>query len=102
MAKVVYTAESIAPYVVGGMQTVARRHIRYLQDAGHQLTVLHSRISADATDKLCDPAFRRIPWPGEKRRWRYPGQYAGELQRYSREIRKQVADLGLTCNFLAA
>ncbi|MCI5142461.1 MAG: glycosyltransferase family 1 protein [Candidatus Electrothrix sp. ATG1] len=91
MAKVLYVTESIAPYVIGGMQTVARRHIQYLKDDGHDVIVLHSRVPFGALGHINDPALNLLPWPGENRKWRYPGQYALELRKYSQEVLKWVS-----------
>lgn len=88
MAKVLYATESIAPYVTGGMQEVARRHIQYLRDAGHDVIGLHSRVEHEVPyDDVHD--LIHIPWK-DKSRWRYPGKYVEQLRLYSQKVAEWI------------
>lgn len=83
--KILYIAESISPFVVGGMQEVAKRHITYLGEKGYEVSILHSRVAYDTVfNHENNVELIRLPWPKEG--WkglRYPGAYASALHQYS-------------------
>jgi glycosyltransferase involved in cell wall biosynthesis len=71
---------------MGGMQEVSRRHIRWLGEAGHELMVVHSRISPST--KLDLPGKHvLVPWP--QRNWAEqfrPWRYANDLRAFSQPV----------------
>lgn len=83
-AQIVYVTDGLSPWVIGGMQTVARRHIGWLVEAGYPVTVVHGMaedVHIDGLDMI------RIPWPSSGRVGRLsPWKYANELRRFSRDV----------------
>lgn len=81
---IVYVTDGLSPWVIGGMQTVARRHIGWLVEAGYHVTVVHGMaedVQIDGLDMI------RIPWPSSGRVGRLsPWKYANELRRFSRDV----------------
>ncbi|MBF0193036.1 MAG: glycosyltransferase family 4 protein [Magnetococcales bacterium] len=83
MAIILYVTESIAPFVIGGMQEVARRHISYLHGNGHNVVAIHSRINIDIEGDIPTGLYH-IPWP--QLPLNYPGRYPHTLYRLSRLV----------------
>ena len=82
--KIVYVTDGLSPWVIGGMPTVARRHVAWLVDAGCDVTVAHG-MARDV--HIAEVDMIRIPWPHSA----YPGKlnpwkYANELRRFSRAV----------------
>ena len=83
MARILYVTDGVAPYVIGGMQSVARRHICWLSESKHEVLTLYSNTPADVVPNwpgqtLC-LAWPRRPWIGRLDPWRY----VRDLKRYS-------------------
>jgi glycosyltransferase involved in cell wall biosynthesis len=83
VARILYVTDGISPWVVGGMQVVARRHIAWLGDAGHDVLAVASRgVIPERADLPARIVF--VPWPaGSTFQKLNPWNYAWELQRFS-------------------
>jgi glycosyltransferase involved in cell wall biosynthesis len=88
--RILYVTDGIAPYVVGGMQAVARRHIESLADAGHDVVLLAPDF--DGSDEPQPWTVVRRPWPRRSFLHRLsPWRYVADLKRFSRAV-TAVAD----------
>jgi glycosyltransferase involved in cell wall biosynthesis len=86
--RVVYVTDGLSPWVIGGMQTVARRHVGWLVEAGYHVTVVHGM--ADDV-QLDDVDMVRVPWPGSSRLGKLnPWKYAGQLRQFSRGVSAEI------------
>ncbi|MBF0444001.1 MAG: glycosyltransferase family 4 protein [Magnetococcales bacterium] len=83
MATILYVTQSIAPFVVGGMQEVSRRHISYLRGKGHEVVAFHSQMDGPRQGDI-HSGLHHIPWPQFS--LRYPGRYPHTLYRLSRLV----------------
>lgn len=92
MARILYVTDGVAPYVVGGMQAVARRHISWLAEAGHDLLTLYSR-TAPAVVPDWPGTSQLAPWPKRTALQRLdPWRYVGDLKRYSGAVVTAAAE----------
>jgi len=84
--RILYVTDGIAPYVIGGMQTISRVHIEWLVAAGHDVLLVTSRIrEADRSNLPCRSIV--LPWPNRRYVSRLsPFRYADELIDYSHSI----------------
>jgi glycosyltransferase involved in cell wall biosynthesis len=83
MANILYVTQSIAPFMVGGMQEVSRRHVSYLRGKGHEVVAIHSQMDGDGQGDI--PSWlHHIPWP--QLSLHYPGRYPHTLYRLSRLV----------------
>lgn len=81
---VVYVTDGLSPWVVGGMQTVARRHIGWLEGAGHDVTVVHAMTENIGIKGV---TMVRLDWPRAVGPARLsPWKYANELRRFSEGV----------------
>lgn len=83
-SRIVYVTDGLSPWVIGGMQTVARRHVEWLIDGGFEVTVVHGMTEEVALDGV---HMIRVPWP--RSNWAAklnPLKYANELRRFSRGV----------------
>ncbi len=89
--RVLYATDGFAPYVVGGMQSVARRHIDTLVASGFEIISISSRDGGS----LGEIAWRNIsiPWP-RRSLWQTlsPWRYAADLERFSSEVARIIDD----------
>lgn len=80
--------DGLSPWVIGGMQTVARRHVGWLVDAGYHVTVVHGMdedVQIDGLDMM------RVPWSRTVRLGRLnPWKYANELRLFSNGVAKVI------------
>jgi glycosyltransferase involved in cell wall biosynthesis len=86
MARILYVTDGVAPHVIGGMQAVARRHIEWLSEAGHDVVTLYSNVPAGVVPDWPGRALH-IAWP--TRGWASsidPWRYVRDLERYSRKV----------------
>lgn len=87
--KVLYAAQSVAPYAVGGMQTVSRMHCTALASRGWDVVLVHASAGAAASRTEPRAGLREVPvaWPSSSF-WarRLPGHYARELGEFSRVV----------------
>ncbi|MBT3069770.1 glycosyltransferase family 4 protein [Rhodomicrobium sp. Az07] len=90
-SRILYVTDGIAPWVVGGMQTVARRQIEWLGTAGFEViaVVSHARPPADAD---VPAQIVHMEWPVGSAVGKFsPWNYAKQLQAFSRAV-SDVAD----------
>jgi glycosyltransferase involved in cell wall biosynthesis len=91
--KALYAAHSVAPYRVGGMQSVARRQATGLAAAGWDVVLVHgSPLDGQAVVRL-PPGLREVHVASHTSRWRLlrgPGHYAALLRRFSRDVQALV------------
>ena len=86
--KIVYVTDGLWPWVVGGMQTVARRHVEWLVGGGYDVTVVHG-MSESAHDEGFD--MHRIPWRRSGGLAKLnPWHYANELHNFSKGVSEMV------------
>lgn len=91
--RILYVTDGIAPYVIGGMQTVARRHIEWLATAGHEVFAIVPERPPIPPSAL--PATL-IPIPWRKRTlWDAvnPWRYVHDLETYGRAVAGRVGEL---------
>ena len=88
--KVAYVAESVAPYRVGGMQAIARRHADGLKAHGFDVVLVHASRRSEGGHEVpaaSGPRERELPWPARTGLLgRLPGHYARDLVAYSRLV----------------
>lgn len=88
--RVLYVTDGIAPYVVGGMQAVARRHIESLTSAGHEVVVVAPDFERSSEPQPWKVA--PLPWPRRSLLQRLsPWRYVEDLKRFSRAV-ADIAD----------
>jgi glycosyltransferase involved in cell wall biosynthesis len=90
---ILYVTDGLSPWVVGGMQAVARRHAGWLHEAGYEVTLITSRAE---TPSRCDFASRliTIPWPRRSLMERVdPASYVHQLWEFSRTVSRVIRDL---------
>ena len=90
--RVLYVTDGFAPYVVGGMQTVARRHIDSLLAAGFEIVTISSRDGGSPGNL----AWRNISilWPPRGLLQALsPWRYASELRRFSVAVARIIDDV---------
>lgn len=81
--RILYVTDGFAPFVVGGMQTYARRQLDAIAEAGFDLTSVTPDGAAAPSVAL---PWRNIaiPWPGRTGLDRLnPWRYANDLKRFS-------------------
>lgn len=88
--RILYVTDGISPWVIGGMQAVARRHVGWLHAAGYKVTVIASRSempeAVDFADRLVT-----LPWPKKgKIRRLSPWNYRAQLIEFSRMVSQQI------------
>ena len=90
--RILYVTDGIAPFVIGGMQTISKTHVEWLVGAGHKVLLVTSRIrEADRPNLPCRSIV--LPWPNRRCVSRLsPWRYADELRNYSRSIITIAAD----------
>jgi glycosyltransferase involved in cell wall biosynthesis len=91
---ILYVTDGVSPWVVGGMQAVARRHVGWLTEAGFQVTLIVSRTNMPTQ---CDFASRviNIPWPSRPLLTRLdPNSYVQQLKAFSRRVSDVIRDIG--------
>lgn len=91
-ARIVYVTDGFAPYVLGGMQAVARRHIDALVSSGFEVISVSSR----ETRELTNLSWRNISMPWPKRdtlQALSPWRYANELKRFSVDVARIIDDV---------
>jgi len=87
-ARVLYVTDGFAPFVIGGMQSYARRQLETLADAGYDLTSL-SPSEPDAPLPWRNIA---LGWPGRSLLAKLdPWRYVRDLKRYSERVAR-IAD----------
>lgn len=80
--RILYVTDGFAPFVVGGMQTYARRQLETLAAAGRDVISVSSREA----EPVGDLPWRNIslPWPARSGIGRFsPWRYVGDLKRFS-------------------
>ena len=90
LLRILYVTDGIAPFVVGGMQAVSRRHIAWLAKSGHQLVTVHTHTSPEVEIDLPGKHIF-VPWPS--RSWTKklsPWRYVDELRAYSESTARIV------------
>ena len=84
--RILYVTDGIAPYVIGGMQTIARRHIEWLAQAGHDVFAAvpeRPLVPAGALPATLVP----IPWRKRGLRDRInPWRYVHDLRAYGHGV----------------
>lgn len=88
--KVLYVTDGVAPWVIGGMQAVARRHIAWLHDFSFDVTAVTSR--ADMPSRV-DFASRLINlrWPVRPALAKLdPWNYVRQLEAYSVQVGRVI------------
>ena len=84
--KLLYVTDGIAPYVMGGMQAVSRRHIKCLVDNDLELVIIYSRTDNHEKVELPGKTIY-VEWPHSKGVMKYvPGHYVQELKNYSKKV----------------
>ncbi len=80
--RILYVTDGFAPFVVGGMQVVARRQIETLAEAGFNIVSISSRT--ELAPHNLSWQNHHIPWP-QKSRFRVfnPMRYVNELRAFS-------------------
>ena len=92
--RVAYVCPGIAPYVLGGMQAVARAHTEGLAAAGVDLHVIHTLFRQPPEATSVPGRQVLLPWPdlGPVGR-RLPGHFAREMARFSESVADVVRDV---------
>lgn len=89
--RILYVTDGFAPFVVGGMQTYARRQIETLVAAGWEVISISSRGDVPA-----DLPWRNIvlPWPARSGLGRFsPWRYVNDLRQFSRRVTPLIDDV---------
>ncbi len=98
--KILYITDGFSPYVVGGMQAVARRHMECLLRLGHEIISISSGPDRMACPAEGDLKWENhfIPWP-ERNLWQSlsPWRYVHDLQRYSLEVARIIDRIEPDC-----
>ena len=82
--KIIYVTDGLSPWVIGGMQTVARRHVEWLVSEGYKVSVIHGMTEEMKLDGI---HMIRVPWPRSALLSRLnPWKYANELRKFSRGV----------------
>jgi glycosyltransferase involved in cell wall biosynthesis len=85
-ARILYVTDGFAPFVIGGMQSYARRQLETLAAAGYELISITPDGAAAPTEPL---AWRNValPWPQRSALGRLsPWRYANDLKRFSTAV----------------
>jgi len=91
--RILYVTDGISPHVIGGMQTVSRSHIEFLNSAGHEVILVTSHVP-DGEEVKVPARTIVLPWPTRSKSLRiYPWGYASELNAFSRSIPAIVRDV---------
>lgn len=83
--RVLYVTDGFAPFVVGGMQSIARRQIETLVATGFEVV----SISSKDNDQARDLGWHNIsiPWPSRSLPHKVsPYRYVHDLERFSAEV----------------
>jgi glycosyltransferase involved in cell wall biosynthesis len=84
--RILYVTDGFSPFVVGGMQVVARRHVETLLDAGHEVISVSPDYGSGMQTNLPWPIIT-IPWPTRSLIQKLsPWRYIQDLERYSQEV----------------
>ena len=86
--KIAYITSGIAPYVLGGLQAVSRRHIDILAKAGHEVVAIHTLRDRTATyDNALPAKVYTVDWPRSTGVLNnIPGHYVRELISFSEKV----------------
>jgi glycosyltransferase involved in cell wall biosynthesis len=97
-ARVLYVTDGFAPFVVGGMQTVARRQIEMLAGSGFEVISVSSRDGgAPQQEDLGWPNIF-IPWPARTfARKLSPYRYVRDLELFSEAVMHVIAAVRPDC-----
>ncbi len=98
--RIVYVTDGFSPYVVGGMQAVARRHLECLYQKGYEVVSISSGPDGEARLAKDDLPWENcfIPWPG-RTLWQSlsPWRYVYDLRRFSAEVLKIIDRIKPDC-----
>ena len=98
--KILYITDGFSPYVVGGMQAVARRHLECLHQQGYEVVSISSGPDGGARPATYDLPWENcfIPWPG-RALWQSlsPWRYVYDLRRFSAEVVKIIDRIKPDC-----
>ncbi len=98
--RILYVTDGFSPYVLGGMQAVARRHMECLQRLGHEVISVSSGPDWAACPAEGDLKWENhfIPWP-ERNFWHSlsPWRYVHDLQCYSLEVARIIDRIEPDC-----
>lgn len=88
--RILYVTYGVPPLRIGGMQSVSKKHIAWLEEAGHDLAVVHPYERSTPELQLPGRQFY-LPWPkrGSSNRLR-PFRYVAQLQEYSSMIEEII------------
>jgi glycosyltransferase involved in cell wall biosynthesis len=97
-ARVLYVTDGFSPFVVGGMQAVARRQIETLVDAGFEVISVSSQDEGRPHDKGLGWRNISIPWPSRST-WRKlsPYRYVRDLELFSEEVLSVIDSVEPDC-----
>lgn len=91
--RILYVTDGFAPFVIGGMQSYARRQLDALVAAGHEVISISSREQVPPPDDL---PWRNLslPWPGRTRLGALsPWRYAKNLEEFSLAVAAAAAEV---------
>ncbi len=97
-ARVLYVTDGFTPFVVGGMQAIARRQIEMLVGAGFEVVSVSSRD--EGRPQQNDLGWRNIciPWPGRSLfRKLSPYRYVRDLELFSEEAMRVIDSVEPDC-----
>jgi glycosyltransferase involved in cell wall biosynthesis len=91
---ILYVTDGFSPFVLGGMQAVARRQIETLVAAGFEVISVSSNRGGSAIEQKLGWRNVSIAWPQRTLLGKFsPYRYVNDLERYSEEVARIIDDV---------